>query len=111
MMRQVEALHDMNERVAFQYQSGVPDSSLGSQCALLKVMASKTFEYCAREAAQVFGGSSIVREGPGKLVERLYREVRAAAIPGGSEEILLDLAARQAIAGEKHAMTADRSKL
>mmetsp|Transcript_118913 Transcript_118913/g.296683 ORF Transcript_118913/g.296683 Transcript_118913/m.296683 type:complete len:439 (+) Transcript_118913:68-1384(+) len=101
MLRQIEALHDYNERVAFQYKSGVPDSRLGSQCALLKVMASKTFEYCAREAAQVFGGSSIVREGPGKMVERLYREVRASAIPGGSEEVLLDLAARQAISGAK----------
>merc|ERR1712151_1195932 len=99
MLRQIEAVHDMNERIAFQYKAGVPDASLGTQCALLKVMASKTFEYCAREAAQVFGGSSIVREGPGKLVERLYREVRASAIPGGSEEILLDFAARQAIAG------------
>lgn len=99
MARQVEALQDSNERVAFQYKAGVPDSKLGSQCALLKVQCSKTFEFCAREASQIFGGSSLVREGPGKLVERLYREVRAAAIPGGSEEILLDLAARQAISG------------
>ena len=38
---------------------------------------------------QVFGGSSLVRDGPGKLVERLYREVRASAIPGGSEEVRL----------------------
>jgi acyl-CoA dehydrogenase len=29
-------------------------------------------------------------------VERLYREVRFCAIAGGSEEIMLDLAARQA---------------
>ncbi len=28
----------------------------------------------------------------------MYREVRAAAIPGGSEEILLDLAIRQVVA-------------
>ena len=63
----------------------------------LKVNASKTFEYCAREAAQIFGGSSVVREGRGKVVERLYREVRGAAIPGGSEEILLDFAIRNAI--------------
>jgi len=99
MLRQVEALHDYNERIAFQYTSGVEDHRLGAQCALLKVMASKTFEYCAREASQIFGGSSIVKEGQGMLVERLYREVRAQAIPGGSEEVLLDLAARQAIAG------------
>jgi len=111
MLRQIEALHDCNERVAFQYKSGVPDSRLGTQAALLKVMASKTFEYCAREASQVFGGASIVREGPGRVVERLYREVRASAIPGGSEEVLLDLAARQAIAGARKFESAEQSKL
>jgi len=67
---------------------------MGGQCALLKVLASKTFEYCAREASQIFGGSSIVKEGKGKEVERMYREVRAVAIPGGSEEILLDFTIR-----------------
>ena len=30
----------------------MPDAKLGAQCGLLKVMASKTFEFCAREAAQ-----------------------------------------------------------
>jgi alkylation response protein AidB-like acyl-CoA dehydrogenase len=30
-------------------------------------------------------------------VERLYREVRAYAIPAGSEEIMLDLGMRMAI--------------
>ena len=30
-------------------------------------------------------------------VERLYRDVRAYAIPGGSEEIMLDLSIRQAL--------------
>eukprot|EP01124_Arcella_intermedia_P010218 TRINITY_DN1674_c0_g1_i1.p1 TRINITY_DN1674_c0_g1~~TRINITY_DN1674_c0_g1_i1.p1 ORF type:complete len:324 (+),score=71.14 TRINITY_DN1674_c0_g1_i1:24-974(+) len=95
MARQVEALHDNVERVAYLISRGVPDSHLGGQAALLKVNASKTFEYCAREASQIFGGSSIVKEGKGKVVERLYREVRAQAIPGGSEEILLDFAMRQ----------------
>jgi len=111
MLRQIEMLHDGNERVAFQYKSGVPDAKLGAQCGLLKVMASKTFEYCAREASQVFGGSALVREGPGKMVERLYREVRASAIPGGSEEVLLDLAARQAIAGAIAVASAAKSRL
>lgn len=99
MARQVESLYDTLERVAYQFSSGVPDQELGGQCALLKVQASYTFEFCAREASQIFGGSSIVREGRGKRVERMYREVRASAIPGGSEEILLDLAIRQAVAG------------
>jgi len=97
MARRVEALHDGLERVAFAFSSGVADRDLGAQCSLLKVNGSRTFELCAREAAQIFGGNALVREGQGKLVERLYREVRWTAIPGGSEEILLDLAIRQAL--------------
>lgn len=96
MARQVEALWDNLERVAYQFSKGVPDHRLGGHCALLKVQASKTFEFCAREASQIFGGNSIIKEGKGKIVERLYRDVRASAIPGGSEEILLDFAIRQA---------------
>ncbi len=60
--------------------------------ALLKVQASETMEYCAREAMQVLGGIGYMR---GSRVERIYREVRVNAIGGGSEEIMRDLAARQ----------------
>ena len=57
---------------------------LGGASALLKAHSTKVFEYCAREAAQIFGGASYVRGGQGEKVERLYREVRAYAIPGAS---------------------------
>lgn len=60
--------------------------------ALLKVQASETMEYCAREASQILGGASYLR---GSKVERIYREVRVNAIGGGSEEIMKDLAANQ----------------
>lgn len=60
--------------------------------ALLKVQATETLEYCAREAMQVIGGASYFRGG---RTERIYREVRVNAIGGGSEEILRDLASRQ----------------
>jgi len=60
--------------------------------ALLKVQASETMEFCAREAMQVLGGIGYMR---GNRVERIYREVRVNAIGGGSEEIMRDLAARQ----------------
>lgn len=109
MARLTEALQDNLERVAYQFSRGVADAKLGGQCAMLKVNGSRTFEYCCREASQIFGGSSIVREGRGKLVERAYREVRASAIPGGSEEILLDLAMRQIVAQADAAQA--RSKL
>lgn len=70
---------------------------LGGPIALMKAQATKTFEYCAREAAQIFGGLAYTRGGQGAKVERLYREVRAYAIPAGSEEIMLDLGVRQAL--------------
>jgi acyl-CoA dehydrogenase len=60
--------------------------------ALLKVQASETLEFCAREAMQILGGLGYMR---GNRVERIYREVRVNAIGGGSEEIMRDLAARQ----------------
>lgn len=60
--------------------------------SLLKVQATRTMEFCAREAMQILGGAGFMR---GCRVERIYREVRVMAIGGGSEEIMNDLAARQ----------------
>jgi len=101
MAFRIESLQDNLEKVAYQFSQGVPDKEMGEMCALLKVNASRTFEYCAREASQIFGGSSIVREGRGKVIERLSREVRSSAIPGGSEEILLDFAMRSTLSKAK----------
>ncbi len=56
------------------------------------MQATTTFEFCAREAAQILGGASYLK---GSITERLYREVRVQAIGGGSEEIMRDLASRQ----------------
>lgn len=38
-----------------------------------------------------------MRGGRGERVERIYRELRAVAIAGGSEEIMQDLAVREAM--------------
>lgn len=98
MARLIEATHHWLEWVTYQMntmgklEAGV---KLGGQTALLKVQCTKVFEYCAREAAQIFGGLSYTRGGQGEKVERLNREVRAMAVPGGSEEIMLDLGVRQ----------------
>jgi len=97
MSRLIEALQDFVERTTYQFNNHTDSRIMGGQCALLKVNASKIFEFCAREASQIFGGAAILREGKGAYVERMYRQVRAAAIPGGSEEILLDFVIRQII--------------
>lgn len=96
MARKVEATHGMLETLAYQMSQGVSDRIYAGLLALTKVQATKTMEYCARESTQIFGGAACIRGGPGEKVERLYREVRANAIAGGSEEVLMDLAVRQA---------------
>lgn len=59
--------------------------------ALCKVQATRMLEYVARECAQILGGASFIR---GCKIERIYRDMRAHAIGGGSEEVMLDFAAR-----------------
>ncbi|KAJ3268584.1 hypothetical protein HDV01_002563 [Terramyces sp. JEL0728] len=100
MARKIEATHAWMEALIFQ-STVMPTEQqmlkLGGPIALLKAQSTQTMEFCAREAAQIFGGLSYSRGGQGEKVERLYREVRAYAIPGGSEEIMLDLGIRQAV--------------
>ncbi|ORZ02043.1 acyl-CoA dehydrogenase/oxidase [Lobosporangium transversale] len=100
MARQIEATHAWTENVIYQTITMPEDLQmikLGGPIALLKAQATQTLEYCAREASQIFGGLAYTRGGQGEKVERIYREVRAYAIPGGSEEIMLDLGMRQSM--------------
>ncbi|EEH18077.2 hypothetical protein PABG_00640 [Paracoccidioides brasiliensis Pb03] len=100
MARQIEASHNWLENIIYQCQS-MDDTEaafrLGGAIAGLKAQSTTTFEFCAREASQIFGGLSYTRGGQGGKIERLYRDVRAYAIPGGSEEIMLDLSMRQSL--------------
>lgn len=98
MIRKVEATHAWIESITLQMDTLPPKmkvAKLAGATSLLKAHASQTFEFCAREASQILGGRSYTRSGEGERIERLYREVRAYAIPAGSEEIMLDLGVRQ----------------
>ncbi|KAI1102124.1 acyl-CoA dehydrogenase NM domain-like protein [Jackrogersella minutella] len=100
MARQIEASYSWLENLVYQCQKmGETEAMLrlGGPIAGLKAQSTLTFEFCAREASQIFGGLSYSRGGQGAKVERLYRDVRAYAIPGGSEEIMLDLSMRQSL--------------
>jgi len=100
MVRQIEASWSWLENLIYQCQKmGEMEAmlKLGGAIASLKAQATTTMEFCAREASQIFGGLSYSRGGQGGKIERLYRDVRAYAIPGGSEEIMLDLSIRQAL--------------
>ncbi|KAI0165220.1 acyl-CoA dehydrogenase NM domain-like protein [Hypoxylon sp. FL1284] len=100
MARQIEASYSWLENLIYQCaRMGETEAMLrlGGPIAGLKAQSTLTFEFCAREASQIFGGLSYSRGGQGAKVERLYRDVRAYAIPGGSEEIMLDLSMRQSL--------------
>lgn len=89
MHQRISASIAYMENVAWQVQQG---ASPIADLSLMKVQATETMEYCAREALQILGGSGYMR---GCKSERIYREVRVNAIGGGSEEIMRDLAVRQ----------------
>lgn len=89
MVQRVNATTAYLEHCAWRVMQG--ETPVADLC-LLKVQATQTLEFCAREATQVMGGAGYMR---GSRVERIYREVRVNAIGGGSEEIMRDLAARQ----------------
>jgi len=89
MLRQINATTAYLDMCAWRVMNGERPAA---DLALLKVQATLTLEFCAREAMQILGGAGYMRGG---RVERIYREVRVNAIGGGSEEILRDLAARQ----------------
>lgn len=100
MARQIEASYNWLENLMYQCTKMSETEAmlkLGGAIAGLKAQSTTTFEFCAREASQIFGGLSYSRGGQGGKVERLYRDVRSVAIPGGSEEIMLDLSIRQAL--------------
>lgn len=96
MARKVEAAQAMVEQLTFSLQNGANAREMGGPIALGKVQCTQTLEYCAREASQILGGASFVRGGKGVILERIVREIRVGSVGGGSEEIMLDLAMRQA---------------
>ena len=63
-----------------------------AEIAMLKVYCGEAHEWIAAEAAQIFGGASLLR---GHKVERIFRESKILTIGGGSTEVMKDLASRQ----------------
>lgn len=94
MARRIEAAQAVVDALAFAMKNGAGPAEIGGPMALAKVECTRASEYCAREASQVLGGASFLRQGKGQLVERLVREIRVSCVGGGSDEIMMDLAMR-----------------
>lgn len=98
MAAQVEALANWVDIVTYQMQN-LPHEEQGKVLAgpigLLKYYSTRVSLLCADHSSQIFGGRAITRSGMGQNVERFARAVKYAAIYGGSEEIMVSLAAKQ----------------
>jgi alkylation response protein AidB-like acyl-CoA dehydrogenase len=81
---------------------------LGGPIALLKFHITRTAQLISDNACQIFGGRGITRTGMGQFVERNARAYKFPAIYGGSEEILADLAVRQAVKQVEDVIKADK---
>ena len=93
------------------------DVELGGLTALCKAQSGMVLDECARCAVLLFGGNGFTRTGQEEIAERrlmeppaccivitmltmligIYREVPGIRIPGGSEDVLMDLAVRQLV--------------
>ncbi|KAK0535599.1 hypothetical protein OC834_001464 [Tilletia horrida] len=100
MARRVEALQAWTEQVVYQQNNlSTAESNLltGGTTGALKAHAGIVLEQVCRDASQLLGGMGITKGGAGERVERIWREVKALQIPGGAEDVLLDLSVRQAL--------------
>lgn len=73
------------------------DTELGGLTALAKAQTGIVLDECARCAVLLFGGNGYTKSGQGEIAEKIYREVPGIRIPGGSEDVMLDLAIRQLV--------------
>jgi len=83
---------------------GTQAAEIGGKIALLKFHATRVCHLVADNAVQILGGRGVTKGGMGRCVEVFSRAYKVPAVYGGSEEIMADLAVRQAIkAYPKHA--------
>lgn len=97
------------------------DIELGGLTAAAKAQAGIVLNECAQCAILLFGGNGYTRTGRGEIAESksqtqdtsiiiivltsisgLYREVPGSRIPGGSEDVMLDLSVRQLVKNYKN---------
>ena len=100
MAAEVEAVHSFLEDVTYQMTRMSYEEQtvyLAGIIGLLKFRQTRAATVVADNACQIFGGRALTRSGMGQYVEKFQRSYKMQAILGGSEEILADMAMRQAV--------------
>jgi alkylation response protein AidB-like acyl-CoA dehydrogenase len=85
-----ETTHGMNKM-------GPQSAEMGGRIALMKYQTTRVCHLVADNAVQILGGRGVTNTGMGRIVETFHRVYKVPSVYGGSEEIMADLAVRQAI--------------
>lgn len=113
MGRKVERLQAWTEQVVYELEhlSDVDGARLlGGVTALLKVEAGLVSSYVSRECLKIMGGLGLTKTGQGARIEGFYRAAPSFIVPGGSEDVLIDLGVREALKLKRQAEKA-KSKI
>ncbi|KPI40902.1 Crotonobetainyl-CoA dehydrogenase [Cyphellophora attinorum] len=104
MARETEALQAWVESLIYQSSNMTSQQSdllLAGQTAQLKAHAGIVLENVASSAVQLLGGLGLTKGGRGERIERIWRDLKGNAIPGGSTDVLLDWSVKRAFALHK----------
>ncbi len=89
MVRSLHVAYAYLDHCVARFEQG---DDIVAELSMLKIQASTTLEFCARDALHILGGTAYQGSA---LLERIFRESRVFAVGGGTEEVLRDLVARQ----------------
>mmetsp|Transcript_22484 Transcript_22484/g.43028 ORF Transcript_22484/g.43028 Transcript_22484/m.43028 type:complete len:519 (-) Transcript_22484:227-1783(-) len=96
----MESVQSYNEALTYDMansREGPVGTRLAGPIAMLKYQTTRTAWKVADDTVQILGGRGITRTGMGAKVEGLKNFAKYAAVYGGSEEIMADLAIKQAL--------------
>lgn len=112
--KKVDALHAWTEQIVYELDNlSEKDGNrlLGGTTALLKVEAGMVGKYVADECQKIMGGLGLTRTGQGARIEAIARGVVGLIVPGGSEDVMIDLGVREALKLSKSREKSGSSKL
>merc|ERR1719230_1034504 len=76
---------------------GPQSAEIGGRIALLKYMTTRMTHQVADNAVQIAGGRGVSKGGMGRVVDIFHAAYKVPSVYGGSEEIMADLAVREAM--------------
>ncbi|ETI27053.1 hypothetical protein G647_10152 [Cladophialophora carrionii CBS 160.54] len=112
--KKVEALQAWVEQIVYELDhlsEKEGNRLLGGTTALLKVEAGMVAKYVADECVKIMGGLGLTKSGQGARIEAISRSVIALIVPGGSEDVMIDLGVREALKLSKLRSGARASRL